>query len=277
MFAPFNKLVDFHTHCFPDKIANATVFALHNNSGAIPHTDGTLDGLLNNLQNANGTIAVNLPVLTKPTQFESVAKFAIEINKRFADSSVKVISFGGMHPACENIEEKMQFLKDNGIKGVKIHPDYQETFIDDDGYIIILEMAKKLDMIVVTHSGVDDGYKDKPVLCTPDRVLKVIEKVNHNKFVLGHYGAHRQWEEVYDKLAGKDVYFDTAFTFGSIDKELFLKILEKHGEDKVLFATDCPWHDINADKLALLSFGLSRETLEKIAYKNACKLLNISL
>ena len=80
----------------------------------------------------------------------------------------------------------MKFLKENGIKGIKIHPDYQDTFIDDEGYYQILKSAKDLDMIVVTHAGVDDGYIGQPVKCPPLLVKKVLERLGgFSKFILG--------------------------------------------------------------------------------------------
>ncbi len=267
-------VIDFHTHCFPEKIALGTINTLAKSSGNTPFTDGTADGLLSNISKAGADIAINLPVLTKPTQFDTVARYAIFLNEKFSLCSRKIISFAGIHPACEDINGKMRFLKENGIKGVKIHPDYQETFIDDDGYVGILQCAKELDMIVVTHAGVDDGYVGKPVRCPPRLVKKVIDKVGHSKFVLGHYGGHKQWQEVLDQLCGLDVYFDTAYTLHEIDESLFKKILEKHGEDKILFATDCPWRDIATDLSIIRNFNLCKETEEKILYKNALKLLN---
>ena len=266
-------IIDFHTHIFPDKIAKLTVDKLHELSGNIPYTDGSETGMIKALERANADIAVSLPVLTKPTQFESVFKFALEVNSRFTFSKESVLSFAGMHPKCDNIRKKMKLVKENGIKGVKIHPDYQGTFIDDDGYIEILKCAKDLDLIVVTHAGVDDGYIGEPVRCPPELVKKVIKKVNHDKFVLAHYGAHKMWKEVYNVLAGENVYFDTAFTLHEIESDLFTKILEKHGEDKVLFATDCPWRDICDDVSIINSFNLKEETKNKIFYKNALKLL----
>ncbi len=269
-------VIDFHSHVFPDKIAKSTISALEQKSNGKASTDGTVEGLIKAMDRANADICVTLPVLTKPSQFESVANFAIELNKLFANSSARrIISFAGMHPKCENVSEKMKYLKENGIKGVKIHPDYQETYIDDAGYIEILKCAKELDLIVVTHSGVDDGYIGQPVKCTPDRLLKVIDEVDHGKFVLGHFGAHKMWEEVLEKLAGKNVYFDTAFTLHEIDEELFKKIVSKHGEDKVLFATDCPWRDIVDDLAIINSFNIKTDILEKILYKNAINLLGI--
>ncbi len=267
-------IIDFHTHIFPDKIAKATIDALQQRSNGNPSTDGTVDGMLKAMERSGADICVALPVLTKHTQFDSVTRFAQSVNERFKDSK-QIISFAGMHPHCEDIDAKMQYIKSLGIKGVKIHPDYQGTYIDDDGYVEILSCAKKYDLIVVTHSGIDDGYKGETVKCPPQRVAKLIEKVNHEKFVLAHYGGHKQWDEVYEVLAGKNVYFDTAFTLHEIDEQTFKKILYKHGEDKLLFATDCPWRDIKDDVNILKSYNLEKQTEDKIFYKNALKLLGI--
>ena len=268
-------IVDFHTHVFPDKIARSTISLLEKSSNGKASTDGTVNGLIEHMKYAGVDLSIALPVLTKPTQFESVMKFAMMVNETYANTEKKLISFGGMHPACDDIKGKMKTLKENGFLGVKIHPDYQGTFIDDEGYIEILKCAKDLDMIVVTHSGVDDGYKDMPVRCPPERCAKVIDKVNHNKFVLGHYGAHKQWQKVLEILCEKDVYFDTAFTLHEISEVLFKKILIKHGEDKVLFATDCPWREIKRDVEILKSYNLTAQTEEKLFSKNAIKLLGI--
>lgn len=268
-------VIDFHTHVFPDKIAKSTIDALHSNSGNIPYTDGSVQGMLDAMERANCDVCVTLPVLTKYTQFESVTKFACQINEKFSNCERKLISFGGMHPQCENIYEKMVELKKLGIKGVKIHPDYQNTFIDDEGYLEILRSAKKLDLIVVTHAGIDDGYIGQPVKCPPNLIKKAIEQVGLEKFVLAHYGSHLQWKEVLDVLAGENVYFDTAFSLHQIDEKTFKDILYKHGDDKILFATDCPWRDIKDDIAIIKSFNLGKETEDKIFFKNAIKLLGI--
>ena len=268
-------IIDFHTHIFPTKIAGITIEKLHNNSGNPPFSDGTEEGLTNALSRANADFAVSLPVLTKPTQFDSVVRFALEINSKYEKGEGKILSFAGMHPLCEDIKGKMKFLKENGFKGVKIHPDFQKTPIDSDGYIEILKCAKDLDLIVVTHAGVDDGYIGKPVMCPPEKVKNVIKKVGHEKFVLAHYGGHKQWEEVLNILAGEKVYFDTAFTLYKINENLFKDILLKHGDDKVLFATDSPWRDIDGEVNVLKSFNLSKETTDKILYINAVKLLGL--
>ena len=200
---------------------------------------------------------------------------AKEINDKYSNKSRKIISFAGIHPECDDIPAKMKLIKDSGFLGVKIHPDYQNTFINHEGYISILNQAKELDLIVVTHAGVDDGFKGFPIKCPPELCAEVIKKTNHKKFVLGHYGAHKQWQKVLEILCYFDVYFDTAFTLGSIEENLFIDILNKHGEDKVLFATDCPWRNISSDLKIFNSYNLSQQTKDKILFKNALKLLNL--
>lgn len=268
-------VIDFHTHIFPDKIAKKTIDALAERSNGTPFTDGTVVGLIKHMFESDVDISVTLPVLTKPTQFESVFNFALSVNEQFALEPRKLISFAGIHPECEEIDKKMLAIKKVGFKGVKIHPDYQNAFIDHEGYIQILNSAKEYDLIVVTHAGIDDGYVGQPVKCPPELIKKVINKVGHSKFVLGHFGAHEQWDQVLDMIAGEDVYLDTAFCLHQIEPELFKKIVEKHGDDKVLFATDCPWQSMEYYLKILKSYQLSENTEQKILYKNAVSLLGL--
>ena len=270
-------IIDFHTHVFPDKIASATISALEKASNGKATTNGTINGLIGSMKDSNIQLSVALPVITKPTQFESVNNFAINVNKQYSTGENKIISFAGIHPWCDDIPQKMEFIKEKGFVGVKIHPDYQNTFIDDERYLMILKCAKDLDLVVVTHAGVDDGFIGEPIKCPPERVLKVIDKVNHDKFVLAHFGGHKQWEDVLNILSNKNVYFDTAFTFHEIDEGLFIKIVEKHGADKILFATDCPWRPQKEDVKIFNSYKLSEDVKQQIFYKNALKLLGLKV
>jgi predicted TIM-barrel fold metal-dependent hydrolase len=267
------KIIDFHTHVFPDKIAPRTIAFLSEKGGIPPFSDGTCKGLLEKMEEGDTHLSVNLPVLTHPDQFDSVNRFAKEMNRLYREQPRGLLSFAGIHPLCENVEEKMRWIRSEGFLGVKIHPDYQETFINDEGYLQILNCAKEYDLTVVTHAGIDIGYRDQPVRCPPQLAKKVIRAVGHPKLVLAHYGASEQWDEVYEHLCGEDVYFDTAFCLRFIDREQFCRILEKHGADKILFATDSPWGSIKEDVEILRSFNLGNEITDKIFYKNALKLL----
>lgn len=268
-------IIDAHTHIFPDRIAEKTITYLAGKANISPHSDGTRDGLLSRLSEAGADIALNLPVLTNPAQFDSVNRFAEELNTEFSKSKKGILSFAGIHPHCDNIDEKMAWIKAHGFLGVKIHPDYQGTFIDDERYIRILECAKENDLIVTAHSGVDGGYPGLPVRCTPERALKVIKKVNHPKFILAHLGANEMTDASVRMLCGENVYFDTAYVLRYISADDFRLILKKHGEDRILFASDSPWSSIKDDADIIRSFALPKDTEEKIFSKNAEALLGL--
>lgn len=270
--------VDFHTHVFPDKIAESTVRALESAGNTHAFSDGTVEGLLSEMERAGIDISVNLPVLTKPTQFESVLKFAVSVNERFSDASAerRIISFAGMHPDIENPEERLSEIVSAGIKGIKIHPDYQETFFDDERYVRILGEAKRLGLITVTHAGLDAAYVGSPVRCTPDRVLRLLDRIGgYDKLVLAHMGGSQFKREVYKKLLGKDVYIDTACVLEYFSKFQFKLFLRKHGADKILFATDSPWKSLSEYKKTVEDYRLRKNAANKIFTENAINLLNL--
>ena len=233
-------VIDFHTHIFPDKIAAKTIERLETVGGITAATDGTLDGLLDSMKRCGVDLSVILPVATKPSQFESIQSFAKSVNEQYPG---KLLSFGGIHPDCENYKKELDTIKKLGFKGIKIHPDYQGVMIDDIRFMRIIEYASELGLIILTHAGVDIGLPE-PVHCPPQKMRKVLDEIKPEKMVLAHLGGWSQWEEVYEYLAGENVWLDTAFIYDYILPEQFLKILEKHGSDKILFATDSPWSDM---------------------------------
>lgn len=269
-------IIDFHTHVFPEKIASATVSALAKRANIPPYSDGTTDGLMSSLLDAGVDVAVNLPVLTKPTQFESVTSFAREINEKSYTGGAKIISFAGIHPDMPDACERICELRALGFKGIKIHPDYQGVPFDDERYVRIAEAARDEGLILVTHAGLDAAYVGEPIMCTPKSVLRLLDRIGgYPRLVLAHFGGNELFDEVYELLAGEDLYFDTAYILGRIGKERFGRMLEKHGDGKILFATDSPWQSIRSNVETIRSFGLERETEEKIFSSNARKLLGI--
>lgn len=268
-------IVDFHTHVFPDRIAEKTIDLLAKKANIKAYGNGTVSDLYEKIVQAGVNFAVTLPVLTKPEQFDSVLNFALFIKENYSTGNNQLIPFAGIHPACDDIEGKMKLIKEKGFKGVKIHPDYQNTFFDDEGYIKILNSAKENDLIVLTHAGIDGGYRDVPTKCPPALASKVIDKVKWNKLILAHLGETENHKQIFEFLAGKDVYLDTAFVLKYISKEDFVRLCDIHGDDKILFATDSPWKDIKEDVEVLKNFNLPKETQDKIFYKNAFNLLGI--
>lgn len=266
--------IDFHTHIFPERIASRTVSSLASSSGITPYSTGDEEGLLHAMRDGGVDVSINLPVLTRAEQFESVLEFATKINEK-CYTGERIISFAGIHPDIPSPEEAIARIKAGGFLGVKIHPDYQGTFIDDERYIRILSLAKEYDLITVTHAGVDGAYLDKPIRCTPDRVLRLLDRLGgYPKLVLAHLGANEMFDEVYNTLAGEDVYFDTAYILHVATQNELLKIIDKHGAKRILFATDSPWRCVKEEVEIVKALPLSCENIENILSNNARRLLN---
>ncbi len=267
-------VVDFHTHIFPGQIAARTVSRLAESSGITPHSTGDEAGLLLKMKEAGVDISVNLPVLTRADQLESVLEFGKKLNEK-SYTGQRIISFAGMHPDIEDLEAAFEKIKAGGFLGIKIHPDYQNTFIDDDRYFKILSLAKRYDLITVTHAGVDGAYIGQPVKCTPTRTLRLLDRLGgYPKLVLAHLGANEMFSEVYDTLAGEDVYFDTAYILHVAKREELLKIIERHSSKRVLFATDSPWRCIKEEVEIVSRLPLPPEDISDILSGNALRLLN---
>ncbi len=268
-------IIDFHTHIFPDKIAEPCVNSLTERSGEPHFSDGKETSLIKKLDEARVDFAVNLPVLTKKEQFASIVSFAEGINEKFYKGG-RILSFGGIHPDDENYEEHLHTLKDKGFLGIKIHPDYQRELIDSDRFVRIIGLAKSLGLITLTHAGYDNVYPTD-TKCTPTRILRLLDRIGgYDRLVLAHLGSLLYFDEVYESLAGENVYFDTANVFGRTDDATVVKIIEKHGDRKILFATDSPWTKINEYVSHFRSLGLPPESEERILGANALELLGIA-
>ncbi len=262
-------IIDFHTHVFPDKIAARTISLLAEKGNVKPYREGTLSSLKESMKKAGIDYSVVLPVATAPRQVETINRLGFELNGKDG-----IIYAGAIHPDSENVEEILDAIKAAGLAAIKIHPDYQGAYFDDEKYIRIMEGAAKRDLITVTHAGIDVGYPDD-VHCTPDMVLNVLEKLKgviDNKLVLAHLGGCDIPDEVIAKLAGKPVYMDTAVVLDRYPEKA-AEVIRAHGPDKVLFATDSPWADQKHYVEMLSSFGFSNDELQLMYHKNAEKLL----
>lgn len=262
-------LIDFHTHCFPDSIAKKAVQKLSLASGGLePCTNGTLDGLLK-INKQNGVdVSVVLSIATNAEQQKNVNDFAALINSKDG-----FIAFGSVYPRAGNVMQELERIKSLGLKGVKFHPDYQHFSVDDEKMKPIYKKISDLGLITIFHAGVDYGFPP-PYGATPDKMSKALNWFN-SPVVAAHWGGLGCGDDVLELLAGRDIFFDTSFGYGTMPKFYAEKILEKHGSDRILFGTDTPWHSVQMEMKLLGSLNLTEQDKDKIFYSNAQKLLGL--
>ena len=264
-------VIDFHTHIFPDKIAGATICALQGRSGLVANTDGTLNGLLASMETAGVDMSVTLPIATRVGQSESINNFAVKCNQHPG-----IIAFGSIHPEQPDWKEELARIVALGLKGVKLHPDYQGFFADDERFFPVFQEIARLGLVVVLHAGLDIGLPE-PVHCTPKMSATLLDNVPGLKLVLAHTGGWKYWDDVEKHLLGKDVYLDISFTMNYIGEEQFRRIINGHSADRLLFATDSPWGNQAKDVQRLKALCLPPSLEGKIFHKNAECLLGLNI
>lgn len=280
------RIVDFHTHTFPDKIAAAAVEKLGGCFAIENLTDGTAAGLLRSMEEGGIAQSVVMPVVTSPDSTQKINDFAAASNEKLGDAGY--VSFGGMHPDFQGYKEELKRIKRLGLKGVKLHPAYQGCNMDDIRYLRITEEAAALDLIVLYHAGIDGGLPE-PVYADVAMAEHVIDTVGAKKLVLAHMGGWQQWTEVEQYLCGAPVYFDTAACIGVLNPRKTIpgavrrplmentqlaRMIRKHGADKVLFATDSPWTSQKRSAEIFETLDLSEEEKTMVLGENAARLLD---
>lgn len=282
-------IIDFHVHTFPDAISANVLAKLSRMSHTEYFTDGSVDGLIASMKEASVDYSVNLPVMTRPDQVEKVNSALIQQKEALARQGI--LTFAGMHPDYDNYKQELLRIQQNGIPGIKIHPTYQNTAIDDIRMMRIIDQASALGLIVLTHAGVDIGIYDRNY-ASVGQILKVIDEVHPAKLVLAHMGNWGCWQDVERDLAGADVWLDTAFAIGPItpdrahsgtpylsdnlSDDAFVRIVNKHGADKILFATDSPWESQKDYVQRVDRQKLTPRQKELIFSANAAKLLGLA-
>jgi predicted TIM-barrel fold metal-dependent hydrolase len=265
------SIIDFHTHIFPDKIAEQALATLAEDSGEyVPRTDGTLKGLLTSMDHAGIGASVVANIATRPAQMLPIFDFCRHIA---GDRAVPLIS---VHPGNSMAEVNTLFLRaaDAGIKGVKLHPMYQGFFIDDRKMCPLYQLIEHFGFFVVFHTGYDIAFPGN-TQADVERIEVIAREFKELTIVATHVGGWRQWERAGVLAKYGNVYTETSMTLTEMDDSAFVKALSAFDEDRVLFGSDSPWTDQKEMVDRTLRLGLPERKLEKLLELNARALLGI--
>ena len=262
-------LIDFHTHAFPEKIAARAVGKLsHDCGGVCPQTDGTVASLKAEMARDGVDISVVQSIATNPYQMPKVNDHAIAM-----DEDPAIVAFGSVHPDAPNALEELERIAAAGLKGVKLHPEYQGFYADDGRMKPIYKKISQLGLITLFHTGHDYGFPP-PYHAMPEHMKNALRWFD-TPVVAAHWGGLGCSFQVLEELCGEDIYFDLSFGCGHIPKPTAQAIIDRHGVDKLLFGSDMPWNRPSWEKRLLDSLDLSESDRAKIDYQNAQRLLGL--
>ena len=265
-------VIDFHTHAFPDTLAERAIGGLvagmDPTSTFVPHTNGTLSGLLTHMDRCGVDKSVLLPVITKQKQTVTLNEWAA------AAASERVISFGGVFPHTDDFKRDIDYVVSLGLRGLKLHCEYQNFVVDEPQMLRMYDYALSRGLILVFHAGHDPAYQP-PYRSSAKQFRTIVDAMRGGVIVAAHLGGHGTWNETERYLVGSDIYLDTSTGFEYFPQEQFLRIARNHGTDKLLFATDSPWTNAEVELRILRSLPLSDAEKAQILGGNAQRLLNL--
>ena len=147
-------IIDTHSHTFPDKIAQGTIRKMEqdiaNSQGfeVKAARTGTVQDLSEAVIDAGIDISIICPVATNIRQPEKINHLSVDLNKE--TKKHHLFSLGAIHPDCENYKQILDEIVAMDLKGIKIHPDYQQVDFDDERYLRIIDYAANKDLVIVT-------------------------------------------------------------------------------------------------------------------------------
>lgn len=263
-----NRIIDFHTHAFPDDLAKRAMDKLQ--KGDIPaYLDGRLSSLLSSMDRAQITTAVVCNIATKPKQFESILRWCKEI------ASERIVPFPSVHPEDPDFEARVDTIAEEGFKGIKLHPYYQQFVIDEKKVLPLYRRIAKNHLLLVMHTGFDIAFEQVRI-ADPVKIINLLNEVPDLKLVATHLGAWDDWEEVDKHLIGKEVYMEISFSLEVLDSVTVKYLITRHKPDYILFGTDSPWTDQVEAVKRFHQLDLPEELKSKILFQNAQRLLGIS-
>lgn len=279
-------IVDFHTHTFPEHLAARAIAGMQENHHAAAFADGTVAGLKAQMTESGVDLSVILPVATNPLKLSSINDVSIG-----ALGQEQLVYFGAMHPMAENWKEELKRLAVAGVRGIKLHPFYQNVDVDDVRMLRILGTAAELGLLAVVHSGNEIACPGQ-VRCSPEMAANAIRQLQCSSFlILAHMGGWKNWERVAENLASTQCYIDTAISLGQIipqqeghyreedlpllGDDAFVELVRAFGSQRVLFGTDSPWASQKQELEKIRKLPLTQQEKDDLFGSNACRLLNL--
>lgn len=264
-------IIDSHCHIYPGKIAHKAVESIDRFYDGVPTSclyDGTPETLLKIGKEEGISHFIVHSVATRPAQVQSINEFIADSVQRAGGAFT---GLGTMHPDSTDPKGDLDHLCELGLKGIKLHPDFQKFHADDARAFRIYEMAMEKGLPVLVHTG--DFRFD---YSNPNRVAKVLETLPELKFIGAHLGGWSVWDDALRLLPQyPNIIVDSSSSLFYLQPERAREIIRAFGAERVMFGTDYPMWHWHTELEAMEKLQLTDEEYQCIFWKNCAKLYDI--
>ncbi len=249
--------VDVHTHAFHPKIAAKVCAQLEQHYRIPPVGNGMWDDLKPRLEKAGMQKCFIHSAATAPGQVEPANNWAISLKQ-----DPMIVPFGTMHPGYENMEGELARLHDNGIRGIKLHPDFQGFRLDDPALLPLFgEMEGEFTLMV--HIG-DLLPPDENPTC-PWKIAAIKRRFPKLRIIAAHFGGYHHWNYVVEAMKGLEIFMDTSSALFAIEQCDLENIFRSFPRHLFLFGSDYPlWDPTSEMEVLQRRLKLTDSELEEI-------------
>ncbi len=265
------KILDMHTHTYPEAIADKACINLGNFYNFKVWGKGTYADLEAQAKECGVVGFLLFSVATNPHQVQKVNDSIAHLTELSVSHGFETIGFMGMHQDYPDFKSEIDRCEAMGLKGVKIHPDIQEVDIDDPK---MLELCSIIEgrMPLFLHIG-DDRPQYR--YSEPKRLAKVMDMFPKLTVVAAHLGGYKAWHEAEESLFGRDnLWYDCSSALWAMTPEEAERIIRGCGIDRVMFATDYPVMNLQAYIDLFLKINFTEEERRMIFYDNAKRFIS---
>ncbi len=260
------KIIDFHTHIYPAKVAEKAVQSIGGFYGLDMGGTGTSEGLIASGKADGLTGYVVHSVAVTPERVQTVNDFIAGECEKYPE----FYGFGTMHPDFLEKEAEVDRMLHRGLCGIKLHPDMQFFNIDDPRMMPFYEYLQEKGLPILFHCG-DYRYD----YSHPARLCKVMDAFPELTVIAAHFGGWSVYDLALEYLRDRSCYLDTSSSLHFIGNTRGKELIRIYGADRILFGTDFPMWTARKELDNIRSMGLTDEELEKIFYRNAADILGL--
>ena len=310
--------IDFHTHVFPEALAPRAIEELrHTLYGEYqPVSDGTVAGLIRNMDDWKIDVSVISPVIIKKEHVRKVnqwiagvcsEKIAGVTSDRTGVTSDRLAGVASERATDITSERATDITSERatditsdrlvGFGGVYPHDgDFKadidhavslglkglkfhaeyQDFIVDDKHMLKIYDYALGKGLIILQHAGFDPGFRPPFKSSPKQFANIVSAMRGGIIVAAHLGGHDQWDDVEKYLVGSGIYLDTSMGFEFYPHDQFKRIVKNHGADKILFGSDAPWSNAGTEIEALKSLDLTENEKNAISGDNAKRILGLA-
>lgn len=263
------KVINAHCHIYPKKIASHAVMGIKTFYNLNMSLNGTVDDLIRDGKKVGVTHYLVHSVATTPKQVRSINEFISEEVNAHSDLFT---GFGTLHPDSDDIEGDFEHLLELGLKGVKLHPDFQKFALNDESGFKLGEVIDNAKVPLMLHCG-DYRYN----YSNPEQLKPFLKKFPDILVIGAHFAGWSLWEKATKELAGTpNLVVDLSSSLYKLSSETAKRLIYSYGVDKVLWGSDYPMWESESEMKLFDKIGLDSEEEKMILYENAARILDIS-